>query len=263
MGASRTYSNDLGRESGTTGRTVGASRAAVIPSARRPPRGRAAVAAPPTSADPDSTLQLRTDARRNLEQVLRAAREVFGELGYDAPMEEIARRAGVGVGTIYRRFSGKESLVQRIMITETARLTAEAATALAEEPDAWSALNRYLRRAVASGAGRLFPALSGRVPVTDEMREGRAALNDAVCRLVEHAKDEGYLREDVSDADISLLLSCLLPPPGLPKAQRLTVAARYLEVVLDGLRADQPSPLPGKPFTQDELDTLFLRGGPR
>jgi AcrR family transcriptional regulator len=48
--------------------------------------------------------RLRVDARRNLESVLRAAREVFGELGYDAPMEEVARRAGVGVGTVYRRF---------------------------------------------------------------------------------------------------------------------------------------------------------------
>ncbi|WP_436771726.1 TetR/AcrR family transcriptional regulator [Yinghuangia sp. YIM S09857] len=262
MGASRTFTNDLTRDRETVGRPAGAH-AAVIPSARRPQRGRSAVTAPPGAADPESTTQLRTDARRNLEQVLRAAREVFGELGYDAPMEEIARRAGVGVGTIYRRFSGKESLVQRIMITETARLTGEAVSALAEEADAWSALNRYLRRAVASGAGRLFPALSGRVPVTDEMRTGRAALNDAVCLLVDRAKDEGYLREDVSDADISLLLSCLLPPPGLPKAQRLTVAARYLEVVLDGLRAERPSPLPGKPFTQDELDMLFLRGGPR
>lgn len=257
MGASRTYSNELTR----TRNSAPPAATAVIPSARRPQRGRSAAAGPRASGDPESAL--RTDARRNLEQVLRAAREVFGELGYDAPMEEIARRAGVGVGTIYRRFSGKESLVQRIMITETGRLTSEAVSALAEEPDAWCALNRYLRRAVASGAGRLFPALSGRVPVTEEMRAGRAALNDAVCHLVERAKDEGALRADVSDADISLLLSCLLPPPGLPKAQRMTVAARYLEVVLDGLRADRSSPLPGKPFTQDELDTLFLRGGPR
>ncbi|MDI2132648.1 TetR/AcrR family transcriptional regulator [Yinghuangia seranimata] len=263
MGVSRTYSNELTRDRESAGRPAGGSHPAGIPGARRPQRGRAPLGLPPSPADPESTTQLRTDARRNLEQVLRAAREVFGELGYDAPMEEIARRAGVGVGTIYRRFSGKESLVQRIMTTETGRLTNEAVAALAEEPDAWSALNRYLRRAVASGAGRLFPALSGRVPVTEEMRAGRAALNDAVCHLVDRAKAEGSLREDVSDADISLLLSCLLPPPGLPKAQRLTVAARYLEVVLDGLRADRPSPLPGKPFTQDELDTLFLRGGTR
>ncbi len=262
MGASRIFPNDLAREREAAGKAVGSASATVIPTARRPHRRRTAVAAAP-AADPESTTQLRTDARRNLEQVLRAAREVFGELGYDAPMEEIARRAGVGVGTIYRRFSGKESLVQRIMIAETARLATEAEGALAEEPDAWSALNRYLRRAVASGAGRLFPALSGRVPVTEEMRAGRAALNDAVCLLVDRAKDEGYLREDVSDADISLLLSCLLPPPGLPKAQRVIVAARYLEVVLDGLRAEHCSPLPGEPFTQAELDMLFLRGGAR
>lgn len=66
---------------------------------------------------------LRVDAQRNLEHVLRAAREVFGELGYGAPMEDVARRARVGVGTVYRRFPSKDVLVRRIAEEETARLT--------------------------------------------------------------------------------------------------------------------------------------------
>jgi AcrR family transcriptional regulator len=100
---------------------------------------------------------LRVDAQRNLEHVLRAAREVFGELGYGAPMEDIARRARVGVGTVYRRFPSKDVLVRRIAEEETARLTEQARTALGQEEEAWSALARFLRTSAASGAGRLLP----------------------------------------------------------------------------------------------------------
>ncbi|MGV9576844.1 TetR/AcrR family transcriptional regulator [Streptomyces sp. NPDC003509] len=100
---------------------------------------------------------LRVDAQRNLEHVLRAAREVFGELGYGAPMEDVARRARVGVGTVYRRFPSKDVLVRRIAEEETARLTDQARSALGQEDEPWSALSRFLRTSVASGAGRLLP----------------------------------------------------------------------------------------------------------
>jgi AcrR family transcriptional regulator len=100
---------------------------------------------------------LRVDAQRNLEHVLRAAREVFGELGYGAPMEDVARRARVGVGTVYRRFPSKDVLVRRIAEEETSRLTEQAHAALVQEEDSWIALTRFLRYAVGSGAGRLLP----------------------------------------------------------------------------------------------------------
>lgn len=100
---------------------------------------------------------LRVDAQRNLEHVLRAAREVFGEAGYGAPMEDVARRARVGVGTVYRRFPSKDVLVQRIAQEETARLAEQARAALAQEDRGWPALARFLQRSVASGAGRLLP----------------------------------------------------------------------------------------------------------
>ncbi|WP_338671849.1 helix-turn-helix domain-containing protein [Streptomyces sp. SCSIO 30461] len=100
---------------------------------------------------------LRVDAQRNLEHVLRAAREVFGELGYGAPMEDVARRARVGVGTVYRRFPSKDVLVRRIAEEETSRLTEQARAALGQEEEPWSALSRFLRTSVASGAGRLLP----------------------------------------------------------------------------------------------------------
>ncbi|MFE7778233.1 TetR/AcrR family transcriptional regulator [Streptomyces sp. NPDC057445] len=120
----------------------------------------------PTGAAGRST-PLRVDAQRNLEHVLRAAREVFGELGYGAPMEDVARRARVGVGTVYRRFPSKDVLVRRIAEEETARLTEQARTALGQEEEPWSALSRFLRTSVASGAGRLLPPHVLRVGVDD------------------------------------------------------------------------------------------------
>ncbi|MFE0176765.1 TetR/AcrR family transcriptional regulator [Streptomyces sp. NPDC059002] len=113
------------------------------------------------------TTPLRVDAQRNLEHVLRAAREVFGELGYGAPMEDVARRARVGVGTVYRRFPSKDVLVRRIAEEETSRLTDQARAALGQEDEPWSALSRFLRTSVASGAGRLLPPQVLRVSVED------------------------------------------------------------------------------------------------
>ncbi|EPH41997.1 helix-turn-helix domain-containing protein [Streptomyces aurantiacus] len=120
-------------------------------------------------ADGARPAPLRVDAQRNLEHVLRAAREVFGELGYGAPMEDVARRARVGVGTVYRRFPSKDVLVRRIAEEETSRLTEQARAALGQEDEPWSALSRFLRTSVASGAGRLLPpqVLRVRVDGTD------------------------------------------------------------------------------------------------
>ncbi|MEU5288847.1 helix-turn-helix domain-containing protein [Streptomyces sp. NPDC020755] len=129
--------------------------------------GMATMGAAGTASAPRSA-PLRVDAQRNLEHVLRAAREVFGELGYGAPMEDVARRARVGVGTVYRRFPSKDVLVRRIAEEETSRLTEQARTALGQEEKPWSALSRFLRTSVASGAGRLLPPHVLRVGVDGE-----------------------------------------------------------------------------------------------
>ncbi|AXK36845.1 TetR/AcrR family transcriptional regulator [Streptomyces armeniacus] len=118
--------------------------------------------------DSSRSTPLRVDAQRNLEHVLRAAREVFGELGYGAPMEDVARRARVGVGTVYRRFPSKDVLVRRIAEEETARLTEQAQAALGHEEQPWAALSRFLRTSVASGAGRLLPPRILRTGTADE-----------------------------------------------------------------------------------------------
>ncbi|OLZ68638.1 TetR family transcriptional regulator [Streptomyces sp. IMTB 2501] len=224
-------------------------------------------------ADGSRTTPLRVDAQRNLEHVLRAAREVFGELGYGAPMEDVARRARVGVGTVYRRFPSKDVLVRRIAEEETARLTEQARAALGQEDEPWSALSRFLRTSVASGAGRLLPpqvlvgstgsagsgasvrsADEARVPQQrvqpggGELRlvpgesagaaddSGAGELLDVVGQLVERARAAGELRADVSVGDVLLVIATAAP--SLPDAaQQAAASARLLDILLEGLRS--------------------------
>ncbi|PTM85603.1 TetR/AcrR family transcriptional regulator [Streptomyces sp. VMFN-G11Ma] len=226
--------------------------------------------------DSSRTTPLRVDAQRNLEHVLRAAREVFGELGYGAPMEDVARRARVGVGTVYRRFPSKDVLVRRIAEEETSRLTDQARAALGQEDEPWSALSRFLRTSVASGAGRLLPPQVLRVSVTDDGTErsdglvfdearvpqqrtqpgsgelrlvsegasplptdddtGAAALLEVVGQLVERARAAGELRADVSVSDVLLVIATAAP--SLPDAaQQAAASARLLDILLEGLRS--------------------------
>jgi len=214
---------------------------------------------------------LRVDAQRNLEHVLRAAREVFGELGYGAPMEDVARRARVGVGTVYRRFPSKDVLVRRIAEEETSRLTEQARTALGQEEEPWSALSRFLRTSVASGAGRLLPPQVLRVgvdaddstagvrdgarvplqrvgaqpglrvvgprpvPADEQDDTGAADLLEVVGQLVDRARAAGELRDDVTVADVLLVIATAAP--SLPDAaQQAAASARLLDILLEGLR---------------------------
>ncbi|MFJ3306246.1 TetR/AcrR family transcriptional regulator [Streptomyces sp. NPDC086549] len=235
-------------------------------SAIAPGGGAVAATAGNGRADGPRSTPLRVDAQRNLEHVLRAAREVFGELGYGAPMEDVARRARVGVGTVYRRFPSKDVLVRRIAEEETSRLTDQARAALGQEDEPWSALSRFLRTSVASGAGRLLPPQVLRVgvqedgadearvpqqrtqPAAGELRlvseqpsaavddAGAAALLDVVGRLVERARAAGALRPDVSVSDVLLVIATAAP--SLPDAaQQAAASARLLDILLEGLRS--------------------------
>lgn len=233
------------------------------------PGGAVSAAAGNGRGDVSRTTPLRVDAQRNLEHVLRAAREVFGELGYGAPMEDVARRARVGVGTVYRRFPSKDVLVRRIAEEETSRLTDQARAALGQEDEPWSALSRFLRTSVASGAGRLLPPQVLRVGVADdavvvdetrvpqqrsqltpELRlveqrpvpaeeqddAGAATLLEVVGQLVDRARAAGELRPDVTVSDVLLVIATAAP--SLPDAaQQAAASARLLDILLEGLRS--------------------------
>ncbi|MET8274103.1 MULTISPECIES: TetR/AcrR family transcriptional regulator [unclassified Streptomyces] len=183
---------------------------------------------------------LRVDAQRNLEHVLRAAREVFGELGYGAPMEDVARRARVGVGTVYRRFPSKDVLVRRIAEEETSRLTDQARAALGQEDEPWSALSRFLRTSVASGAGRLLPpqVLRVGVDVDDSTVVGEpGTVRDAGAAAGQGSgsgdvRDEArvpHQRQGVAQADLRVVGLRSADEDGL--ADDDTGAAELLEVV--------------------------------
>ncbi|WP_055494437.1 TetR/AcrR family transcriptional regulator [Streptomyces sp. TP-A0356] len=238
------------------------------------PTGAVSAAAGNGRQDGSRATPLRVDAQRNLEHVLRAAREVFGESGYGAPMEDVARRARVGVGTVYRRFPSKDVLVRRIAEEETSRLTDQAREALGQEDEPWSALSRFLRTSVASGAGRLLPPqvlrvgvaeeegaegpepvlvdearvpqqrtqsatelrLVGQRPSPDADDAGAATLLEVVGQLVERARAAGELRLDVTVADVLLVIATAAP--SLPDAaQQAAASTRLLDILLEGLRS--------------------------
>jgi AcrR family transcriptional regulator len=175
-------------------------------------------------------------------RVLEAARSVFVSEGIDAPMPEIARAAGVGVGTVYRHFPSKEELIGALVHERLEWFVHEADAAL-ERPDAWEALvdlvvtsaQRQSADAVLSEALQLA---SGCAAVGDQI----ALAGDALERLLARAKEQGTLRQDVDVMDLRCIFvavrSVLRCPTVDDGAWR-----RLLGVVLDGLRADAAHPL--------------------
>src|SRR5690349_22997089 len=112
--------------------------------------------------------RLRADALRNRQHLLAAARDVFVELGADAPLEEVARRAGVGIATLYRRFPDRQTLQRAVALDVLARVAQEADRALAEEPAAFLALARYMHRALDLRVGAVMPVLMSELSLADE-----------------------------------------------------------------------------------------------
>jgi len=167
------------------------------------------------------TPTLRADARRNLDRLLEAASECFAEQGVDASVDEIARRAGVGHGTVFRRFPTKEALLVAVMLERLRDLTRAAEGAL-EDPEPGTAFERFFRRAAEVYAeNRAIVEGFERCVETEEV----AALKIAVGRLVWRAQRAGALRRDVTPDDVMELVPA---------------ASRHPDVVLDGLRAPRP-----------------------
>lgn len=186
------------------------------------------------------------EAERNDLLVLAAAREVFAARGAGATVAAIAERAGVGMGSLYRRYGSKDELL-RHLCTMAMEQVIEAAGAALADADAWAGLAGYVRSCVAQGSGALAP-LAGTIETTPRMREtsrrGRGLLEELVTR----AKRDGGLRADVTALDIAWLIELFgRSSPALPSAEDRAVRERLLAIALDGLRAGQASPLPGVP----------------
>jgi AcrR family transcriptional regulator len=183
--------------------------------------------------------RLRADARRNRDQLLIAARDVFVEEGPDAPLEEVARRADVGIGTLYRRFPDRQSLMRAVVFDVLGRTAYEARLALAEEPDAFSALTRYMHRAVDLRVSAVIPALLGQVSLEDEeMLRAREEATRPLQAIIDAAHSAGTLRPEVTFGDIGMLVVRFSRPlPGnFPRDLNDRLAHRHLDLLIPGLR---------------------------
>jgi AcrR family transcriptional regulator len=198
--------------------------------------------------------RLRADAERNRQRILAAAADAFAAGGLAVTMDEIARRAGVGVGTIYRRFPDKELLIEALFEQRIDELVALAETAR-DEPDPFAGLERFFESFLASQAADrgLKDVLIGTARGEGRVAHARDRIAPVVDELVERAQAAGALRDDVAASDLALLqfmLGALIDYTHDvdPEAWR-----RLLGIVLDGLRTrrDGPSPLP-RPALDDE-----------
>jgi AcrR family transcriptional regulator len=172
--------------------------------------------------------KLRADARRNREKVLRAAREAFAESGYEVPLDEIAARAGVGAGTVYRHFPSKEALFEAVTRARVEDLIADAQQRAAAAEPGPAFFGFLLRLADEAAAKRDLPqAIAVPGTVQDEMRSSLGLL-------LRNAQNAGAVRPGVTATDLVVLLKGMLvslqqdPDPGLRD--------RIVTIIADGLR---------------------------
>ena len=202
---------------------------------------------------------LRADAHRNREQILAAATTVFAEQGPDVPLEEIARAAGVGVGTLYRRFPDREALFLAVRRRSLEALLQEVRNAADEEPRAWDALVRsmsYSRelRLSMRPARFLTPAVAEALHHDPVLQDLRAQLVAVLDRLVAAAQQEGSLRPDVGAGDLAQLFALVYRGADRPDGVAELAASRALAVILDGLSTGPRAPLPGRPLTPADVE---------
>ncbi len=189
---------------------------------------------------------LRRDAERNRQRIIEAARTAFAEEGLAVTLDEIARRAGVGVGTVYRRFADKEELIDALFedrMTEFARI----AEGCLEAEDPWSGLVRFLELATEQHAcdrGFKEVALSGAHGL-ERVARARQLMFPLVSRLVARAQADGSLRSDLQPTDLPLLQLMIGSLSECTRDVDPEVWRRYLGIVTDGLatRRDGPSTL--------------------
>ncbi len=177
---------------------------------------------------------LRADARRNLNRILDAAGEAFAECGPDVSIDEIARRAGVGHGTVCRRFPTKDSLRAAVVGARLDELAAAADERLAR-PDAGAAFEEMVWYAAElfNRDLALFDG-SNRCEGFSEVAEAKQRLNEKMERLIRKARRAGTLRRDVAAEDVAAMIGSTIQ--AALHAEDPTAWRRYVQIVLDGLR---------------------------
>lgn len=211
------------------------------------------------TADPTER-PLRRDAERNRRRILCAAAEVFSERGLDATLDDVARRAGVGVGTVYRRFPDKETLVGELF-QDQIRALVRAAEEACRAPDPWTGFVSYLEYVAETMAGdlglrqMLLFATYGK----DRVTYARERMRPVVTRLVVRAQEAGELRADFGATDVPVIASMLAGAAAYAAPVQQALWRRYLALIIDGLRParDGTSPLPLPALTPDEMEQVM------
>ena len=190
---------------------------------------------------------LRRDAERNRQAILRAAAEVFTTRGLQASLDDVARHAGVGVGTVYRRFPDKESLAEALFEERIEAMVALAEKALAE-PDSWTGLVSFLEGActqLAADRG-LHPLLMFATSARPWIGRGRARMQPLVTALVQRAQQDGNLRSDLQPTDMLFIEFMISAAARYAEPVKPEVWRRYLALITDALRPERSgtTPLP-------------------
>lgn len=202
---------------------------------------------------PSGEPRLRADAERNLRRVLDAAREAFAAEGFEVPVSEIARRAGVGPATVFRRFPTKRDLMIAVAVDGVREMRRAAEDALAE-PDPWTGLVRFLEEAARRMTeSRCLKEATFAFQDEPELRDAREDVIALAGRVLERAQRAGQARGDVRHTDLPFLLS------GVAAASHggTDLWRRYLGLMLDGLRAGGTSQLVPAAPTREELDAAM------
>jgi len=187
---------------------------------------------------------LRRDAALNREKILRAAREVFGQHGLRVTLDDVARHAGVGVGTVYRRFPDKETLVRALFEQDLGIRQASAERALAH-PDPWEGFADFLMEMGADlaenrGLQEVIMLGSHSSEPIETMRGGMLPFLEA---LIKRAQESGDLRAEITPSDIPVVVQMLSAASQFTQGKRPEVWRRYFEIILNGIR-QRPDNLP-------------------
>lgn len=190
-----------------------------------------------TDADPRG---MRKDAARNRERLLAAARELFAERGLNVTLNEIARHAGVGVGTAYRRFANKEEVIDALFDKGLEDIAAAATDAL-RDPDAWSGLTGFLERSLHMQFGdRGLNEIMNNTALGDvRVGEARDRIAPLIHELVQRAKAQGVVRSDLDQSDLIFVQLGLSAIMESSRGIEPELYRRYLAIFLDGIRADR------------------------
>ncbi len=199
--------------------------------------------------------RLRADAERNRQRILAAAAEVFAAGGLDASLNDVARAAGVGIGTLYRRFADKAELVDALFEQRIDALV-EVAEQAASLEDSWAGLVSFLDRATGMQVDNraLTDLLFGSGPAGARIEVARARLQPIVARLLAAAQRDGHVRRDVQVSDLAIVQLMLSAVGAFTHDVSPQLWRRHLVLLLDGLRArGEASVLPVAALSDDEV----------